>query len=165
MASPHVAGTAALVLAANPGWTNVQLRGQLQSTADDLGQKGWDALYGYGLVDTDEAAVSSGPTTTGSISGTVKDTSDSSPIGGATVSVDTGQSTTSDSDGAYSLTGVPAGDRSVTASATGFAPQTSPATVNQDQTTTVDFTLAATEGGDGGPPPCKGKNKHDSGCP
>jgi PKD repeat protein len=56
MASPHVAGTAALILAANPGWTNDQVRAQLQSTADDLGDAGRDAQYGYGLVDADEAA-------------------------------------------------------------------------------------------------------------
>lgn len=61
MASPHVAGTAALVLAANPGWSNEQVRTQLQTTADDLGAKGWDAWYGFGLVDAYEAAAPSGP--------------------------------------------------------------------------------------------------------
>ncbi|MGD2177579.1 MAG: S8 family serine peptidase [Anaerolineae bacterium] len=61
MASPHVAGTAALVIAANAGWTNDQVRTQLQSTADDLGDAGRDAQYGYGLVDADEAAAPVGP--------------------------------------------------------------------------------------------------------
>ncbi len=51
MASPHVAGTAALVLVAHPGWTNDEVRLQLRSTASDLGAAGRDALYGYGLVD------------------------------------------------------------------------------------------------------------------
>jgi hypothetical protein len=60
MASPHVAGTAALILAANPGWTNDQVRAQLLATADDLGDTGWDPHYGFGLVDADEAAA--GPT-------------------------------------------------------------------------------------------------------
>jgi len=63
MASPHVAGAAALILAANPTWTNDQVRAQLRSTADDLGAAGWDPQYGYGLVDADEAAVSSEPAT------------------------------------------------------------------------------------------------------
>ncbi len=52
MAAPHVAGTAALAIAA--GVTDV--RGALVSTADDLGDSGWDTKYGYGLVDADEAA-------------------------------------------------------------------------------------------------------------
>jgi len=56
MASPHVAGTAALVMIAYPSWTNVQVRSQLRDTADDLGAAGPDNLYGYGLVDADEAA-------------------------------------------------------------------------------------------------------------
>lgn len=58
MAAPHVAGTAALVIAANI----VGVRTQLQNTADDLGDTGWDQYYGYGLVDADEAAgASTGP--------------------------------------------------------------------------------------------------------
>ena len=61
MASPHVAGTATLVMAAYPDWTNVQVRSQLGDTADDLGAAGKDNLYGYGLVDADEAAIPQGP--------------------------------------------------------------------------------------------------------
>jgi len=63
MACPHVAGTAALVIAA--GITDV--RYQLQVTADDLGDPGWDTKYGWGLVDADEAAgapVNNPPTVT-----------------------------------------------------------------------------------------------------
>ncbi|NOX44392.1 MAG: S8 family peptidase [Caldiserica bacterium] len=56
MASPHVAGTAALVWAAYPGLSNVELRHILRDTADDLGDAGWDPQYGFGLVDADEAA-------------------------------------------------------------------------------------------------------------
>ena len=52
MASPHVAGTAALVIAA--GYSDVRAR--LAATADDLGTPGRDRYYGYGLVDADEAA-------------------------------------------------------------------------------------------------------------
>ena len=55
MASPHVAGTAALMIAS--GITDpATLRSQLRSTADDLGVSGPDPLYGYGLVDAHEAA-------------------------------------------------------------------------------------------------------------
>jgi len=52
MACPHVAGTAALVLAGPGG----NVRTILQDTADDLGDPGWDKWYGFGLVDAHEAA-------------------------------------------------------------------------------------------------------------
>ncbi len=61
MASPHVAGTAALVIAANPDWTSEDVRAVLQATADDLGPTGWDPKYGLGLVDADEAALGAEP--------------------------------------------------------------------------------------------------------
>jgi len=56
MASPHVAGTVALVWVVYPSWSNEAVRTQLRETADDLGSTGWDSKYGYGLVDADEAA-------------------------------------------------------------------------------------------------------------
>jgi subtilisin family serine protease len=55
MACPHVSGTAALVWAANPGYSNSQVRNRLNSTAEDLGAAGWDPYYGYGLVDAEAA--------------------------------------------------------------------------------------------------------------
>jgi len=55
MASPHVAGTAALIIAANPGLSADGVRTALRSTADDLGVTGRDDLYGYGLADAEEA--------------------------------------------------------------------------------------------------------------
>jgi subtilisin family serine protease len=55
MASPHVAGVAALVLSANPDLTSQQVREILASTAEDLGAAGRDNLYGWGLVRAYEA--------------------------------------------------------------------------------------------------------------
>ena len=55
MASPHVAGVAALVWAADLDLPNYDVRVQLQDTAYDLGATDWDSLYGYGLVDAAEA--------------------------------------------------------------------------------------------------------------
>ena len=55
MASPHVAGTVALLLAANPGLTPDEVRTTLQTTADDIGAQGFDNYYGHGLVDAEEA--------------------------------------------------------------------------------------------------------------
>jgi len=59
MASPHVAGTAALVIASGIT-SNVEVRRILRDTADDLGVTGKDNQFGYGLVDADEAAPESG---------------------------------------------------------------------------------------------------------
>jgi serine protease len=50
MATPHVAGVAALVWSQNKTWTNAQIRQALQATAEDLGAAGRDTSYGFGLV-------------------------------------------------------------------------------------------------------------------
>ena len=55
MAAPHVSGIAALVFAANPDATAEDVRNILCATAQDLGDEGWDAEYGYGLVDAKAA--------------------------------------------------------------------------------------------------------------
>jgi subtilisin len=60
MASPHVAGVAALAYSC--GVTDAtEIRQRLISTADDLGSAGRDSTYGYGLVDADEAVANCGP--------------------------------------------------------------------------------------------------------
>jgi subtilisin/minor extracellular protease Epr len=61
MSCPHVAGTVALVIASDQTLTNVGVRTRLQTTADDLGPIKWDTVYGYGIVDADEAAPLTGP--------------------------------------------------------------------------------------------------------
>ena len=55
MATPHVAGVAALVWSANPSWTNHQVRGALNATARDLGSAGYDTSFGWGLVQAQDA--------------------------------------------------------------------------------------------------------------
>lgn len=55
MASPHAAGTAALVWAANPGLSVQEVRGMLQNTALDLGASGRDTAYGFGRIQADAA--------------------------------------------------------------------------------------------------------------
>jgi serine protease len=51
MASPHVAGVAALIIAVNPGYTPDDVRDAIVNTAKDLDVPGWDEVYGYGLLD------------------------------------------------------------------------------------------------------------------
>lgn len=55
MATPHVAGVAALIWSANPSWTNNQVRGALNATARDLGSAGYDTSFGWGLVQAQDA--------------------------------------------------------------------------------------------------------------
>jgi hypothetical protein len=55
MASPHVAGVAALIWSYNRAWTNADIRQALRATAMDLGAAGRDPYYGYGLVQAAEA--------------------------------------------------------------------------------------------------------------
>ena len=63
MASPHVAGTAALIVASGiadaggDGFINDDVRQRLAGTADDLGDPGRDIRYGYGLVDAENAVL------------------------------------------------------------------------------------------------------------
>ena len=81
------------------------------------------------------------PVVTGSISGTVTDDSDGTPVGGANVSADTGQAATTAGDGTYTIAEVPAGARDVTAVAAGYETQAKATTVVENQTSTVNFAL------------------------
>lgn len=61
--SPAVAAVAALVKAANPWFSNVDVRTRLQQSATDLGAAGRDTQFGYGLVDAQLAALGQKTTT------------------------------------------------------------------------------------------------------
>lgn len=67
MATPHVAGVAALVWSQRLECSNDQLRQTLRSSAQDLGAVGRDNSYGYGLVQArvaaDRLALGCGPGT------------------------------------------------------------------------------------------------------
>lgn len=49
-AAPHVAGTAALLFAYNPGYKRSDVENLIRSAADDLGTAGWDPYFGAGRV-------------------------------------------------------------------------------------------------------------------
>lgn len=55
MASPHVAGVAALVWSHHPSCTAQEIRTALNTTAEDLGAAGRDVKFGYGLVQAKDA--------------------------------------------------------------------------------------------------------------
>lgn len=159
MASPHVAGTVALMIAAGIS----DIRGQLQNTAHDLGATGWDTQYGYGLVNAAEA-VSGGrlqppqdpEPSVGSIAGKVIDATNSNlAIPGAKVEVE-GISlfAITDSSGFYEIKDVAMGTYIVNASAIGYESASKSVTVNPDaqSASTADFALKPVS-----PPPSVGK--------
>ena len=55
-AAPLAAGAAAMAWSICPGLTPDEVRGLLESTAVDLGDPGWDEVYGHGRVDVGAVA-------------------------------------------------------------------------------------------------------------
>jgi serine protease len=55
MATPHVAGVAALVWSHFPNCSNMQIREALIASAEDQGAAGCDSEYGFGIVDAKAA--------------------------------------------------------------------------------------------------------------
>lgn len=94
---------------------------------------------GYGITEL-EVWGTIAPVTTGSITGTVR-SSTGAAISGATVSVAGGGSTTTASDGSYTLSDVTAGTYTVTASKTGYDSNSKSVTVVAGQSVTADFSL------------------------
>jgi len=155
MAGPHVVGTVALIVSANPG-----LRGQvatieqlLRDTAytgmpnppnpDSCGGIMYNVvpnhIYGWGRLDA-LAAVSQ-VAHVGYLQGHVTDQTTGNPIPDATVSTNAGQSVTTDATGYYTMT-LAAGTYDVTASKYLWSSQTvTGITIVEGATTTQDFAL------------------------
>lgn len=62
VAAPFVSATVALLRERNPDLTPDEVRAALISTASDQGGKGWDARFGYGIVDPPGALAAVGGT-------------------------------------------------------------------------------------------------------
>ncbi len=145
MAAPHVAGVAALMLAANPTLTVSAVEQTLIDTAVPISLPVPNNDTGWGLVDA-YAAVQA-VVGAGELSGTVIDAASRLAIQGASATIyhyDTGHwvSAQTGADGQYSAALV-SGMYSVTASMFGYLPSTaSPALVITGQVTTRDLELA-----------------------
>lgn len=106
------------------------------------------------------------PTLTGAIAGVVTNSSTGAFIDNAAVSTGDGQSTTTDSFGAYYLADVPVGDQQLSSSADGFKNLNKTVTVVENTVTDADFALRASKGGRGKPKKAairsalKAKNSH-----
>ncbi len=74
MATPHVAGAAAVVWSSNLSASAQDVRDALTSTAEDLGSAGRDTSYGHGLIDI--------PAAIAALAGPVPDTTPPSTVSG-----------------------------------------------------------------------------------
>ena len=137
MATPHVNGTAALMLQAAPSLTPAEIKNILCSTAVDLGDSGKDNNFGCGRIDAFEAVrlVATGGTLTGAV------TDDGIGLAGVTVEVVGDVTTTTDNNGNYTVM-VAAGTYTVHASKIGYLPQeVNDVVITEGETTTLDFVL------------------------
>jgi len=140
MASPHVAGLAALVFttvsdANGDGRLNDEVRSRIEATCDDIGVSG----IGHGRINA-AGAVGSVPVLPGSITGLVTDAGDGSPVIGATVTDGTRTATT-DASGKYTIGDVLPGSYEVTVSKEGYESSTGGVTVASATTAVLDFSL------------------------
>ena len=61
MATPHIAGVAALLYSRFPGIANWEVRAMLQNSAVDRGAVGWDEFFGFGRLSASDACNASRP--------------------------------------------------------------------------------------------------------
>ena len=149
MASPHTAGTVALMWSAAP-----VLVGDLDATAALLDETAVDNgntncggavennnIWGEGRLDAHAAVTRAPRGSTGQLSGVVTDVSGAA-IPGAVIEVGARRTTTGD-DGGYRLTLV-AGEYDVTVTAHGYRSASGHVTITTGQSTTLDFALDLT---------------------
>lgn len=146
MASPLVAGLAALEIARaadknGSGYTNDEVRSCLSSGADPIASTGTGSGRVNAFRSVSCAAAATTPTT-GSIAGVVKNSATNAPIAGASVSAGAAHTTT-DTTGAYTLSGLAAGTYTVTAAASGYSTASQSAGVTAGATATANFLLVA----------------------
>ena len=151
MASPHVAGTVALLISAAPALRGdiPQLEALLNASAIDAtdtscgGTATNNNTFGEGRLDA-YAAVERAPRPPhGALAGTVKDAVTLRSIAGAALIAqgEATRETSADTAGAYAMT-LPVGDYDVTASAFGYTPATTSVSIAASATTAQDLALA-----------------------
>lgn len=105
----------------------------------------WDAAGSTLCGDSDDV----GPAF-GGVAGRITDATTGAGVGGAGVSTDTGESATSDGNGAYLIGSVPVGNRTVSVTASGYEPGSQGVSILENTTATVDFALTTTATGGSG---------------
>ncbi|HZB47669.1 MAG TPA: carboxypeptidase regulatory-like domain-containing protein, partial [Mycobacteriales bacterium] len=154
MASPHTAGTVALMWSAAPS-----LVGDLAGTAALLNQTAIDTsdltcggtadnnnVWGQGKLDAFAAVEQSPRGPVGTLRGTV--TSGGNPLAGARVTIDgpVDRTANTGADGTFQFT-LPTGSYTVSVSAFGYEAATATVSVTEGETTTQDFALTAAPSG------------------
>jgi subtilisin family serine protease len=156
MASPHTAGTVALMWSAAPSLIGdlTQTMALLNQTAVDTsdltcgGTADNNNVWGEGKLDAFSAVEQSPRGPVGTLAGTVSNASTGAPLSGAQVNV-TGpvnRSATTGASGTYQFT-LPVGSYSITVSAFGFDNASATVTITEGQTTTQDFPLTPAPSG------------------
>ena len=156
MASPHTAGTVALMWSAAPSLIGdlTQTMALLNQTAVDTsdltcgGTADNNNVWGEGKLDAFAAVEQSPRGPVGTLAGTVSNASTGAPLSGAQVNV-TGpvnRSATTGASGTYQFT-LPVGSYSITVSAFGFTNASATVTITEGQTTTQDFPLTPAPSG------------------
>ena len=150
MATPHVAGTAALLIEADPDISVDEAVETLAGTSvfdDRHGSERPNARFGWGRIDA-LAAVTEARLTSG-VAGTVTDAGSQEPIAGAVVTrLDNGRMTRTDDAGRFELR-LPPGTHSLEVSRFGYEVRTiTGITVQDGQVTEVSADLTALPKGD-----------------
>jgi subtilisin family serine protease len=156
MASPHTAGTVALMWSAAPSLVGdiAQTEAILNQTAVDTsdlscgGTPGNNNVWGEGKLDALAAVTASPRGDAGTLAGTITDAGTGAPLSGVSVHVAgaSTRDTSTGADGRYSMT-VPVGDYTVTASKFAYATGTGTGTVAANATTTVNIALSLVTNG------------------
>jgi thermitase len=141
MASPYVAGLAALVFTTvsdvnGDGRLNDEVRSQIETTCDDIGVSG----IGHGRINAAQA-VGSVPVPPGAITGQVTDAEHGSAISGAEVS-DGIRTALTDAAGMYAIDDVPPGSYQVVASKEGYQTSSLTVSVLSETTAVANFSLS-----------------------
>ena len=148
MATPHVAGAAALVMS-ELGLDAQQTRSKLKSTGvSGLSTGGRKECASYPALNLAAALGGGGggtepppSTEPGTIAGRVTDQKSKAAISGATVDCGSAGSATTDSAGNYSIGSVPPASYTCTASAGGYKSKSQNVSVGSGSTTTANFGL------------------------
>ncbi|MFG3339617.1 S8 family serine peptidase [Glycomyces sp. NPDC048151] len=150
MAAPHVAGTIALMMEAEPalrgdyGLVYEMLTGSARYTADDQcgGTADANNVHGYGRIDAFAAVQALPDGDSGTITGTVT-AADGTPLADAELVFDGAfdRRATTGADGKYDVSFALTGQHAVTVTKFGYAPQTGTVTVSAGQTAVFNASL------------------------